>query len=310
VSAELRGQRVLLTGATGFVGRHVLRRLLDEGALVTALTRTVPIDDGGIRSLECDLADPDSLRSHRAALRDIEAVIHLGAWIPPAGSVVRDESLRTFQVNAMGTVALLEQLPSKLSALCLTSTMDVYGRPLTCSIGEDHPTNPLTFYAASKLSMEHLTRVWGSRAGVPVSILRLSHVYGPGDTSSKVIPTFARAILRGEPPRVVGQGEDVRDYVFVDDVAAAIVDAVKRRLDATVNLGGGVGLSIREVADLLLEAMDCNLEPLMIERATSPTKIVANITRAQEMFGFVPATPIQQGLRETIAWLRQRVPVA
>jgi UDP-glucose 4-epimerase len=298
--------RVLLTGASGFVGGAVLARLHALGHEVVTLGRRVPrgIDPG--RHLTADLAEPATMVRHRETLRQVEAVAHLGGEVLRASDPAADDPLRSAQVNVLGTAHLLAALPASLAGFCYASTLDVYGTPSSCPIREDHLPLPVTFYAASKLAAESLLGVWSARSGVPLAVLRLAHVYGPGDTSGKAIPNFLNACLRGQRPVMRGDGSDVRDYVYVDDVADAVTRALEARAAGVFNIGSGAGTSIRELLAAVAGVTGSAAEPESQPAARPATAIVLDVAHVRASLGWQPRVDLAEGLRRTAAALSSR----
>jgi nucleoside-diphosphate-sugar epimerase len=295
--------RVLLTGASGFVGGVVRQRLLALGHEVVTLGRSAPRDARPGTHLPADLGEPATVLRHRVPLRQVELVAHLGGEVLQAADPARDDPVRAFSVNVLGTAHLLAMLPSSVAAFCFTSTLDVYGPPRTCPITEDHPPRPLTYYAASKLAAESLLAAWSARSGIPLAVLRLSHVYGPGDTSGKAVPSFLRACLRGSRPVVRGDGSDVRDYVYVEDVAEAVARALQRRPAGTFNIASGAGTSIRELLAAVSGAAGTAAEAEWLPASRPAVAIVLDVARARAALGWEPKVGLAEGLRRTVAAL-------
>jgi UDP-glucose 4-epimerase len=295
---------VLVTGATGFVGGALLRRLCELDVEVVALGRSAPRDAGRVTFLACDLARPETVLRHRDALGDVDAVVHLGGAILRSSDPAADEMAHTLRVNVEGTAHLVAALPAPPGCFCYTSTLDVYGPPRALPVDEEHPTRPATHYAASKLAAEHVLAVWARRTGTPLAVLRLSQVYGPGDTSAKAIPSFVRACLRGEAPRVHGDGSDTRDWVYVDDVVEALLLAVRRRAAGTYNIAGGHGSSVREVLAAVGRLSGARVAPAWEPASRPATHVVLDVRRAHADLGWAPRVPLEEGLRRTVGWFR------
>jgi UDP-glucose 4-epimerase len=293
--------RVLLTGASGFVGGAVLVRLRALGHEVITLGRSVPRGVAADRHLTADLAEPATVLRHREALLQVEAVAHLGGEVLRASDPAAEDPVRSVQVNVLGTAHLLAALPPALAVFCYASTLDVYGSPSSCPIREDHLPRPVTFYAASKLAAESLLGAWSARGGVALAVLRLSHVYGPGDTSTKAIPNFLSACLSGQRPVVRGDGSDIRDYVYVDDAADAVARAMERRAAGVFNVASGAGTSIRDLLAAVAGTTGAATEPEWLPAARPATAIVLDIARARAGLGWEPRIGLAEGLRRTAA---------
>lgn len=295
--------RVLLTGATGFLGRALLRRLLERGDEVAVLGRGEPREEGSWTFLEGDLGEPETVLRHRQALSGIELAAHLGGWVLRSSDPAADEMAAPFRVNAEGTAHLLSILPADLKAFCYASTLDVYGPPQEIPVREDHPLRPATFYGASKAAAEALLAVWSRRSGVPASALRFTQVYGPGDTSAKAIPNFLRACLAGEAPPVRGSGEDARDYLYVEDAVAAILAALDRRAAGAFNVASGSGISMRDLLATIQRLTGCAGEPGWTPSQPSrpASRTVLDIGRARDGLGWRPEVGLDEGLRRTVS---------
>jgi nucleoside-diphosphate-sugar epimerase len=299
---------VLLTGASGFLGGAVLERLTRRSHRVITLGRTVPRSARPASHLAADLGEPATILRHREALRQVELAAHLGGHVLHAAAPASDDPVQAARVNVAGTARLLAALPPSLRGFCFASTLDVYGPPRSCPVREDHPPAPATHYAASKLAAETLLEVWSGRHGVPLAVLRLTHVYGPGDPSAKAVPSFLRACLRGERPRVRGDGSDVRDYVYVEDAADAVVRALELRAAGTFNIASGAGISIRQLLAAVRLATGSSVEPAWLPAVRPASRVILDPGRARVALGWEPRIGLAEGLRRTVAALTAEAP--
>lgn len=314
MASDMTGQRILLTGASGFIGHHLLKRLLQLGVEVFAAGRKPPMPLGGtdaspVKFLQCDFADEATLEPHRETLLQMDRVVHLGSLVLRSSNPADDDCVLSMRVNAEGTASLLRHLAPSLAGFCYVSTLDIYGPPQSLPVTEDHATRPASYYGASKLAAEAIMRVFAERSQVPVTVLRLSQVYGPGDNSRKAIPNFIRNALRGEAPIIYGDGSDERDYVYVADIVAAIELSLSGCVPGTFNIAGGRGCSIREVATAIVRLTGSTAVPIWKPRATPATRIVLDIGRAERQLGYHPQVNLEEGLCHTVDWFRQNTAV-
>lgn len=305
--AEGLPRRLLLTGATGFIGSALLRRLVGLGVEVLVLGRHPPPHFPGVSFLAADLSEPDSIRPHRGALAQVEAVAHLGAAVLYSADAAGDEAAAV-RVNVEGTAHLVAALPPRLALFCFASSLDVYGPAAALPVGEDHACRPATHYGASKHAAEELLAVYARRSGTPLTVLRLSQVYGPGDTSAKVLPCFVRACLRGDAPELRGDGSDTRDWLFVDDAVEAFLLALARRVPGTFNVATGAGSTVGEALAIVRRLTGFAGEPRRLPSATPPTHVVLDVARARKKLGYAPQVGLEEGLRRTVAWFRHAEP--
>jgi nucleoside-diphosphate-sugar epimerase len=310
LAGELTARSVLLTGATGFLGRLLLRRLLEGGARVCALGRNEP-DRGALPPgaaltfFRCDLADAAAIAALAPRWQGVQAVLHSGGFVLRSSHPENDDPIEAMRVNAVGTAQLLKSLPETVSSLCYVSTIDVYGVPREIPLSEDAATRPTTCYAASKLAGEALTAAWAARRAIPASVLRLSQVYGPADNSRKAVPNFIRAVLRGQTPCLNGDGSDIRDYVYADDAAEGILQALARRASGVFNISGGDPRPIRDTLEIILRLAGSGAIPATRPGSSPPVNLAPDISRARRELGYAPRVALEEGLRRTIAWFRE-----
>jgi UDP-glucose 4-epimerase len=225
-------RRTLVTGGAGFIGSHVAHALLAQGLGVTVLDnlsvgRADAVPDGA-RLVVGDIRDPDAVRD---ALAGADAVVHLAAQVTIRGSFERFYD--DLDTNLMGTANLVRLLdPARVRWFTLASSMAVYADlPAPAPIPESHATAPLSPYGVSKLAAEQICRQMLGILGTPLTVLRFFNTYGPGQTYTPyvgVITIFVTRLLNGEAPIVFGDGEQQRDFVHVDDVAAGVVSSLGR----------------------------------------------------------------------------------
>jgi nucleoside-diphosphate-sugar epimerase len=234
---------ILVTGAAGFIGRPLVSRLREAPeAHVLALERS---------SVALQALDRDYWR--KLGVGTIDVIFHIGAYIPKDAASA-DLVKPIVESNVDGTAALLASLPNTPRHLLFVSSVDVYKRVSGRPIDETSEVGPATLYGASKLFGEELVRSYARSTGCGYSVLRLGHIFGPGEeVFRRVIPNVIRAMLRGDAPQLSGDGATERDYLYVDDAVGAIIAAsTHERLDL-VNVVRGESISILDVAKHVAE---------------------------------------------------------
>jgi nucleoside-diphosphate-sugar epimerase len=310
--AGLTGRRVLVTGASGFLGSHVVHRLVALGARVTAVSSSVTpaapgrllgaMDD--IELLAADLNDPDAMATAVARARP-EVVIHHAALTHVGKSFTRiDEHIAT---NIQGTANLLQALNGDYERFVYVGSGDVYG-DAPVPFREDGPVGPLSPYAVSKYAAERFCRMFQQAYAWPIVCLRPFNVYGPQQSPDRIIPELIISALSGRDLKMT-EGRQSREFMFVDDV----VDAFLRALSVpgiegeVINVSSGEEVSIRELAVTVLDLMGNPVRALFGKLANRPNEIwrmVGDNTKAKELLGWSPTTSLPAGLTPTIEWYR------
>jgi UDP-glucose 4-epimerase len=293
--------RVLLTGASGFLGRRVAQLLLAGGHDVMSLGRSAPdpSEPGLGQFITADLTDAGQIRHAAREAGDVDSIIHLAALVPKNAG--QDEAGTAFTANVMGTIHLFAAFGRTGQANVFASTAEVYGLPqLPDPLGEDTEPLPLSWYGASKVAAETYCRTLEGREQMRMAILRLTVLYGTGDTIQRAIPNFVRSAVHDEPIRIYG-GEELRDYMHVDDAAGAVVAAWQHRLSGTFNVGSGKGIAVRDAATAVLRMAGGRSAIEQHPRQKPAADIVLDVTRFREATGFSPARVFPDGLEEQIA---------
>ncbi len=300
--------KILVTGGAGFIGSHVVDRLIELGHGVTVID---DLSAGRAANLspaatlyETDIAGPaidDVLRAERP-----EVVCHFAAQISVTHSM-RDP-VADANTNIIGSLNLLEScVRNGVRKVVYTSSGGaIYGEPQYLPCDEAHPVQPLSYYGASKYAVEKYLHVYKAAHGLDYTALRLGNVYGPRQDptgEAGVVAIFAQAMLEGRPITIFGTGEQERDFVYVRDVAEAAVAALERGGGESYNIGAGVGASVNRVYALLREGAGYAGEAsYAAARPGDVFRIYLDASKAREGLGWAPRHSLEDGLRETLRW--------
>lgn len=301
---RVRGASILVTGGTGFLGRHLVAQLLREGADVAVLSRRALAPEAqGLRAVTADLSEPNSLRDAVTAVSP-DIVVHLAGYTDP----IRDlsKSGRAIAENLTGTIALAEAARD-VQAFVHIGTGEEYGRQ-HAPFSEALPPSPLSPYSASKLASTLWLKMMHDSFGYPAVTCRLFLAYGPGQSPPKLIPSAIGAALRGEDFPMTS-GRQNREFTYVDDVSDALIRAatIPAARGEVINIGTGVQMPISELVELIFALSDARGKPLpgaIADRPNDMQAYAADITRAGKVLGWAPQTPLEIGLRHTINWAR------
>jgi nucleoside-diphosphate-sugar epimerase len=309
--------RFLVTGAAGFIGSHLCRRLIAEGHQVVGL------DDLSAGRLE-NLAGAPGIIFEEGDLRDREAVgkvaggcdviFHQGAMKSVPHSIEEPELFT--DVNVLGTLNVLLAARDAGASVVFASSSSVYGDQEHFPLTEDMAPRPRSPYAATKLAGEAYCRAWWESFHVPTVALRYFNVYGPGqDPTSEyaaVVTRFTVACLTGGLPVIYGDGEQSRDFTFIDDVVEANLLAARAPEEArgrAFNIGGGAEpTSVNRLLELI--AASCGVDPDAVhepERQGDIRRSEADVGLARTLLGCESKVGIVDGLRRTVDWFRGRV---
>jgi CDP-glucose 4,6-dehydratase len=311
------GRRVLVTGCRGFLGTWLVRLLQSQGAVVIGMADAgrVEPDHAGIATIPvaAELRDIGSLT---AILRDHapEVVFHLAAKSLP--SVARHQPHLTFEVNARGTWNLLEAIRTVTPAtrLVFVSTDSVYGENDGTPFTEGTPMAPDFPYEASKACAEIAARCYARSFGLPVVLARFCNIYGPGDTNmDRLVAGTVEAVLAGQPPRLRGDGSSIRNYLYVEDATMALL-RVAEALGGEIASGEAFNFcdeapvsSADLVRRIVAVAGRPDLQPILGPGTPGEISIKrASAERARRMLDWRPGVTLDEGLRRTIAWHRER----
>jgi UDP-glucose 4-epimerase len=323
MSTDVKGwkkRKVLVTGADGFIGSHLVERLVAEGASVRAfclynsqgsrgwLEQSAPsVQD----EVDFRLGDIRDARFVEECSRDVEVIFHLAALIAIPYSYTAPESF--VDTNVRGTLNVLEAARRQGAARVIqTSTSEVYGTPATLPIRETHPLSAQSPYAATKVAADQLALSYHRSFATPVTVLRPFNTYGPRQSTRAVLPTILLQLMAGQREISLGRLDTRRDLTYVSDTVAGFLCA-----GATPGVEGqifqlGTGVSV-SIADLFAAACRVlGVEARMIEDkarlrpdASEVLVLQSDPSLAAERLDWRPTVTLEEGLRATIAWLRE-----
>jgi NAD dependent epimerase/dehydratase len=321
----LAGRTVLVTGADGFIGSHVVEAVLAAGARVRAFALynsfgtagwleestafQTALGDGQAELVLGDIRDPELVDS---AVAGTDVVLHLAALIAIPYSYVAPRSY--VDTNVGGTLNVLEAVRRHdVPRLVQTSTSEVYGTPESVPITESHPLRGQSPYSATKIAADKLCESFALSFGTPVVTLRPFNTYGPRQSARAVIPTVLAQLLSGATTLRLGATRPQRDFTYVTDTCAGFVRAAAADLapGETVQLGTGRTYSIGEVVELCMTVTGTRAEIVTEEQRIRPAGsevevLLSDPTRAGDKLGWAPAVGLEDGLRRTAEWLRPR----
>lgn len=300
----------LVTGGAGFIGSTLARALLERGWRVRVLDNFLASCEEsvppGAELLRGDLRNFDAVLS---ACRGVDVVFHQGALRSVARSV--DNPLLTQECNVGGTLNVLVTAErTGVRRVVYASSSSVYGDVDGQLNREDMPPEPLSPYAASKLAGEYYCRVWTRLKGLSTVSLRYFNVFGPGQhPESKyaaVFPAFISALVAGTPPQLHWDGEQSRDFTYIDDVVRANVLAAEADAGvdgAVLNIGGGQPKTVNEVLSSVARAVDRWIEPVKVPKRVGDVRHThADITRAAQLLGWTPEVDWERAVESTVRW--------
>jgi UDP-glucose 4-epimerase len=301
--------RALVTGGGGFIGHHLVRRLLADGHEVCVLDnfatgRRERLDGLDIALVEGDLRSYE--RAH-AAVRSTDVVFHMGA-LPSVPRSVQDP-LTTGAVNVEGTLnVLLAARDEDVRRVVFASSSSVYGANRVLPKTETDQPLPVSPYGVSKLSAEHYCRAFTAVYGLETVSLRLFNVFGPGQDPlsqyAAVVPRFIAAVASGNRPIVYGDGQQTRDFTYVDDVVEAFIAAANGDVPAgeVFNIAAGVETSLLDLIDILSDIFESAVEPQFEPaRPGEVRRSLSDASKAAQVLGWTPRWRLSPALRECIA---------
>jgi nucleoside-diphosphate-sugar epimerase len=308
---------VLVTGGGGFIGRWVVKALLDEGKGVVVLDdfsngSSANLDglSGELDVVEGSIADAKAV--DQAFASRPELCLHLAAAINVQNSI--DDPVATFRPDVLGTLLVLEGTRERGTPFVFMSSCMVYAPAHGAAIAEDHALRPASPYAASKLAGESLTLSYGHAYGQPVTVVRPFNTYGPhqrADGEGGVVAIFCERALREEPIEIFGDGTQTRDLLYVEDCAEFLLRAAMepKARGELLNAGTGQDVAVNELAELVGGAGVGTRHVTHPHPQAEIARLVCDSSKAERILGWHAEVPLAEGVRRTREWIGQQIRV-
>jgi UDP-glucose 4-epimerase len=303
--------KVLVTGGAGFIGSHLVHGLLDRGDRVRVLDNLSTGSKANLAGLDIDFFEGDIRDAAvvQESIKDVGTVFHLAAFISVAGSM--EDPLTCYDDNLNGSLNVLMQAnQAGVRRVVLASSAAVYGESERI-VAENHPLNPQSPYAASKLAMEQAAKLFSQSFSLETVCLRFFNAYGPRQSPDSpyaaAIPKFIQAMLAGEPATIHGDGRQTRDFVYVRDIVEAMLLAVDgdSKDGRVFNIAGGKSVPINELVGILQRIFPETPDPVFVSPRQGDLRFSeADISLAERALGYRPRIDLQEGLRITVEWFR------
>jgi UDP-glucose 4-epimerase len=316
-----RKLRVAITGGFGFLGRNLVERLIQLGSMVIVVDNSIPFevgkavdadpDNSSVRYILADIRDQDQMKQ---VVGQCDILFSLAGKSGASDSI--QNPLIDLDINCRGQLTILEAARKYNPDIKLVfpSSRLVYGKTVDLPVREDHATKPTSIYGIHKLTCENYYLMYFQLYGLKSSILRLTNPYGPNqdlnDRSYGIINKMISTAVSGGTIQLFGEGEQLRDYIYIDDVInAMLLSAISDETNGNVcNLGSGTGISMREMADLVVRLSgtgSIEYVPWPVEYAEVETgSFVADIERFTKTMNWKPETDLRTGLSNSIDYYR------
>jgi len=319
---RFEGKTVVVTGAGGFIGSHLVERLAGEGAHVRALLRYTSrgqrgclddVSDEILRETEITLGDVRDFDAVREITRGADAVFHLAALIGIPYSYAHPQEVIDTNIIGTSNVLLAAKELGHLERVVLTSTSEVYGSAIRVPMDEEHPLQAQSPYSATKIAGDALGLSFARAFGVPVTVVRPFNAYGPRQSARAVIPTIITQALTGSALRL-GALDTTRDFTFVADTARGFiaVASAEAAVGEVVNVGSGTEVSIGEIVRRVAKIVGRELTVEGDAQRRRPEKsevsrLLSDSSKAARLAGWTPEVSLDEGLTLTTDWMRDHM---
>jgi Nucleoside-diphosphate-sugar epimerases len=314
-------KKILVTGADGFIGSHLVETLLDEGCNVKAFTYYNSFNSWGwldtfprekLKNVEVFTGDIRDQNGVRTAVKGVDIIFHLAALIAIPFSYHSPDSY--IDTNVKGTLNVLQACRDyDIERVIATSTSEVYGTAQYVPIDEKHPLQGQSPYSASKIGSDKIAESFFRSFVTPVVIARPFNTYGPRQSARAVIPTIITQLLNGKKNILLGSIHPTRDFNYVGDVCKGLINLSRfdEAIGREVNIGSGTEISIGSLAKLLMELTGIEVEIISEDIRKRPDKseverLVCDNSLIKKITGWEPETTLREGLLNTIEWFKDK----
>ena len=310
-----KGKKILVTGADGFIGSHLVEMLLENGADVRALTQYNSFNNWGwledvkrLNEIEVINGDVRDSAYCNTIAKGQDIIFNLASLIAIPYSYVAPESY--IDTNVKGALNMCQAaLNNNVSKLIQISTSEVYGTAKYVPIDENHPLQPQSPYSASKIGADAIAMSFNNAFDLDVTIARPFNTYGPRQSARAVIPTIITQIASGMKEIIIGDGAPTRDFNYVEDtcLGMCLIGAAENLKGETVNIGSNYEISVIDTLNKIKDLMNSDAEIIVDEKRLRPQKsevfrLWCDNKKINELTGFEPKNDIDQGLMKTIEW--------
>jgi UDP-glucose 4-epimerase len=302
--------RALIIGGNGFVGSHLVDKLRQEGAYIRVYDRREELFRERRPGVDYVIGDLGNRGLLEESLKDIEVVFHLASTTIPKTS--NDDPVFDVQSNVVGSLGLFDLCRNKSikKVVFISSGGTVYGRPKSSPIKEEHSTDPLCSYGIGKLAIEKYLQLYRLLYDLKFVILRCSNPYGERQDplgQQGAVTVFLSRVAQSLPLEIWGDGQVVRDYFYVGDLAEALYRVARSDLEGHIlNMGSGVGWSLNQILEKIkiITKKNCLVE-YKPARPFDVKEMILDISAAKKLLGWTPGTSLEEGMEKTWKWLKE-----
>jgi len=318
-------KKIFITGGAGFIGSHIVENLLNDGHQVTVYDNFSSGRKENLKSvikdiklIEADILDYENLNE---SMKGHDIVSHQAAQLEIFKCL--EDPIVDLQTNTVGTLNIFRAAAENgIKKVINASSACVYGQAQYTPQDEDHPKNPNWPYGVSKLAAEKYAYIYHKNNGIDIANLRYGIVYGEREWQGRVLTMFLTRILKNKSPVIFGNGEQLRDFIYVKDAAKLNSLLITKDFSGykTFNVSTGIGTSVKDLAGLVIKASGTDLKPLfedvlegessafMPERKRIPAeleKMVLSPNRAKEDLGWIPEVTVEEGVKKEYDWIKE-----